>query len=167
MLTYADKFLRTASISGLSKILPRAAEASWVLGDWSLLRRHLSKMPDSIYGNFEVGISRALIALADKEQNTFKEIISILRRDISVSLTPSSTASIQACHDPLLKLHILYELEALSEHGGFAANNRENTTIVLDKRLNTLGAYLSEKEYLLSIRRAVLQLSGFVSYKHL
>lgn len=142
--------------------MPRAAEASWVTGDWSLLRKKLSRASASILEDFEVGISRALIALADNEGYEFYKIISDLRRDVSKSLTPSSTASLQACHSPLLKFHILYELEASSGLYEPIKRTRGEITAVLDKRLEVLGAYLAEKQYILSIRRAVLQLSRFV-----
>lgn len=139
--------------------MPRAAEASWVTGNWSLLRKELSKAPASVLEDFEVCISRALIALADNKRDDFSNTISIIRQDVTKSLTPSSTASLQACHSPLLKLHILYELEASSGLCDFANRNRSNIMQILDKRLEVLGAYLAEKQYILSIRRAVLQLS--------
>lgn len=139
--------------------MPRAAEASWVTGNWSLLRKELSKAPASVLEDFEVCISRALIALADNKRDDFNNTVSIIRQDVTKSLTPSSTASLQACHSPLLKLHILYELEASSGLYEFANRNRSNIMEILDKRLEVLGAYLAEKQYILSIRRAVLQLS--------
>ena len=142
--------------------MPRAAEASWVTGDWSLLRKELSKASASILEDFEVCISRALIALADNERNEFHNAVKILRRDITKSLTPSSTASLQACHGPLLKLHILYELEASSGLYEPIERSRGEIITILDKRLEVLGAYLAEKQYILSIRRAVLQLSRLV-----
>lgn len=131
-------------------------------GNWSLLRKELLKAPASVLEDFEVCISRALIALADNEQNDFHDTVRILRRDITKSLTPSSTASLQACHSPLLKLHILYELEASSGLCKFAERNRVNIMDILNKRLEVLGAYLAEKQYILSIRRAVMQLSRLV-----
>ena len=142
--------------------MPRAAEASWVTGNWSLLRKGLSEAPASVLEDFEVCISRALIALADNKANDFHDTVSILRQDVTKSLTPSSTASLQACHSPLLKLHILYELEASSGLCGFAEKSKSHILDILNKRLEVLGAYLAEKQYILSIRRAVLQLSQLV-----
>jgi len=76
-----------------------------------------------------------------------------------MSLTPTATASLYAAHEHIVKLHTLYELEAISGLSSFTPCDREDILLNLDRRLDILGAYISDKQYLLGVRRAAMQLS--------
>lgn len=114
--------------------------------------------------DFNVGVGRALLALRRREVSEFQSIIGVLRESLAKSLSPSATTSIQACHDQLVKLHALYEIEAISGMNSTATLDREVILENLDRRLDIIGAYTSDKQYLLGVRRAAMTLSRYVSY---
>lgn len=109
--------------------------------------------------DFNVGVGRALLALRSKQAEQFKQIIESLRAGVAKELSPTSTSSLHACHDDLIKLHVLYEIEAISGISAHPSADRSAILANLDRRLDILGAYTSDKHYLLGIRRAVMQLS--------
>jgi serine/threonine-protein kinase ATR len=83
----------------------------------------------------------------------------MLRESLARSLSPSSTTSLQACHDTLVKLHALYEIEIIS---GLSPQGKGDRTVILEnlnRRLDIIGAYTSDKQYLLGLRRATMSLS--------
>jgi serine/threonine-protein kinase ATR len=159
ILNYVDGFRATDSFN--ANTLPFAAEAAWSTGKWGHLERMLGYPAEqaSHSTNFNVGVGRALLALRGKETEKFKKIIESLRATVAKDLSPTATSSIHACHDSLVKLHVLYEVEAIS--GTTAASPADRSLVVqsLDQRLDVLGAYTSDKQYLLGVRRAVMQLS--------
>lgn len=142
--------------------LPFAAEAAWVTGKWDKLAKLLSHTTDTVARDFNVGIGSAMLALKDNDSVRFTNILHGLRQSTAGSLTPTTTASLQACHDAMLKLHVLAEVEAMSGARFIQENGRPMSMGTLNQRLNVLGAFLSDKQYLLGIRRAVMQLSGYV-----
>ena len=109
--------------------------------------------------DFNLGVGQALLALRRKNKEEFATTIAAIREGIGRGLSPATTASLQACHDYLLKLHVLYEVETISGLGESKLSSRESILPVLDRRLDVLGAYTSDKQYLLGIRRAALQIS--------
>lgn len=165
ILNYVDGFHAANSIS--SNILPFAVEAAWSAGKWEQLDKLLrfSSTTDSAsFLDFNVGIGCALLALHRKDGKEFKRLIASLRETLAKGLSPSTTASIQACHDYLVKLHALYEIEAISGVSSEKEQIEDREIILenLDRRLDILGAYTSDKQYLLGIRRATMSLSRCV-----
>ncbi|KAF1837293.1 protein kinase rad3 [Decorospora gaudefroyi] len=160
ILNYVDGFHATNSIS--NSTLPFAAEAAWSAGKWDQLERLLATTPGShtdAFMDFNVGVGRALLALRRKNGHQLQEIIAKLRQLVAKSLSPLTTTSIQAAHDHLVKLHALYEIEAVSGMGTAALPDREVVLQNLDRRLDIIGAYTSDKQYLLGVRRAAMTLS--------
>ncbi len=143
---------------GTTKLLPFVAEAAWATGKWGVLERYVGKSSDSLVGDFNVNIGRALLALYKKDFATFTTVINGVREHIARGLSRATTASLQACHDELLKLHVLSEIESIS---GVSAPeiSRDAVLETLDHRLPVLGTFLQDKQYLLSLRRATMQLS--------
>jgi serine/threonine-protein kinase ATR len=83
-------------------------------------------------------------------------LIAELRISNAGSLNPTSVSSLQSCHEVLLRLHVLDDVESI------ATVHRENGPLVvtdLDRRIEVLGADVSNKQYLLSLRRAAMALS--------
>jgi serine/threonine-protein kinase ATR len=61
----------------------------------------------------------------------------------------------------MLKFHVLTELEMIA--GTDSPDiGREKVLESLNRRLEVVGAYLNDKQYLLGIRRAAMQLSRSV-----
>ena len=141
--------------------LPFAAEAAWSAGKWTQLERILGASADKINGvttDFNVSVGKALLALYRTNEAEFKAITAALRGTLSKGLSPSNTNSVQACHDTMVKLHALYEIEAVS---GVMTPAAEREVILenLDRRLDVIGAYTSDKQYLLGVRRATMLVS--------
>jgi len=109
--------------------------------------------------DFNVGIGRALLALRHNSRPDFQGIIEELRELLAKSMSPSSTTSVQASHDHLVKLHALYEVETISGMSSGIVTDRETVLENLDRRLDIIGAYTSDKQYLLGLRRAAMTLS--------
>jgi serine/threonine-protein kinase ATR len=104
-----------------------------------------------------------MLALRSGNGNDFEQIIEALREGVAKSLSPTSTTSLHACHDHLVRLHVLYEIEAISGMTLQTSPNRVAILANLDQRLDILGAYISDKQYLLGVRRAAMQLSRYAS----
>lgn len=142
--------------------LPFAAEAAWSAGKWTQLERILGPSTDKVVAtaiDFNVGVGKALLALYQTNEAEFRNITAALRGTLSQGLSPSNTHSLQACHDTMVKLHALYEIETIS--GVMTPTTPERETILanLDHRLDIIGAYTSDKQYLLGIRRATMLVS--------
>jgi serine/threonine-protein kinase ATR len=155
-----DGFHATNSLS--NSTLPFAAEAAWSAGKWEQLERLLgasSGADNNGFLDFNVGVGRALLALRRKDDAEFQGVIAKLRELLAKSLSPSTTTSIQASHDHLVRLHALYEIEAVSGMSSVAVPDREIILENLNRRLDIIGAYTSDKQYLLGVRRAAMTLS--------
>lgn len=150
----------------ISRLLPFATEASWATGRWDVLEKYASMAPKESGEDFNIRIGQALLALhkGKGETTQFKPIISSIRENIACSLSEPMTASLAACHDTMLKLHVLTELEMIAGTNGLGTvdhTNVDRTKIIesLDRRIEVIGAYLNDKQYLLGIRRAAMNLS--------
>ncbi|KAI9851275.1 MAG: serine/threonine-protein kinase M1 [Thelocarpon superellum] len=144
-----------------AKLLPFAVEASWVTGKWKSLEKYLSMCPDPVNADFNLGVAQALVGLCHEEHERFTMTIAQLRRNIAKGLSRAATASLQTCHDDLLKLHVLTDMELIGDPGG-DYDDRTVLTRLLDRRLDVLGAFPAEKQFLLGLRRAAMGLSTYV-----
>lgn len=161
--SYQDTLLTQAANFSLSEasILtsrPFAVEAAWVTGKWDKLESQLEGVSTE-GGIFNVGIGLALLSLRRKDYDGFSQVVDRLQRDAARRLSSSSTSSLQSCHDVLLRLHVLYEIETLSGAVATKTLDRQATTAMLDRRLGILGAFSSDKQYILGVRRAAMALS--------
>lgn len=146
------------SQSGLGKLLPFVMEASWATGKWTVLERYVDKSADSLSGDFNVDIGHVLLALHEKDYERFTALVKRLRETIAKGLSRTTTASLQACRTELLELHVLSEIELISGVAS-AKTDRDVALKTLDLRLPVLGAFAQDKQYLLGLRRATMQLS--------
>lgn len=160
LLNQIDGFNTTLATSSLA--LPFACEASWVTGKWKKLEEYVARASEMLKGNFSVEVGRALLALAREEKGAFTQILDDMRRRTARSLSTTNTASLQACHDVLLKLHALTEVGTIGGIAGQGAFDKSVFAASLDRRLDLLGACSSDKQYLLGLRRAAMQLSKCV-----
>lgn len=139
--------------------LPFAAESSWVTGNWIKLRKYINSYSGSTVGNFNIGIGSVLLALLDGHDDVFLEKLEALRRNLAKSLSTTNTITLQACHDVMLRLHVLTEVELISGVGFAKEIDRSTLITILGQRLSVLGAFLPDKQYLLGLRRAAMQLT--------
>lgn len=156
LLNQIDNF--QPSHASLTISLPFAVEASWVTAKWAKLQHYLDSVPGNFGADFNTGIGRALLALSDRDYDRFTTTLDQLRRLNASSLSATNTMSLQICHGAMLRFHAISEVEAIS---GVLPDELEKSTLLssLDKRLDVLGAFISDKQYLLGIRRATMQLS--------
>ncbi|KAJ6084451.1 hypothetical protein N7486_011251 [Penicillium sp. IBT 16267x] len=152
-----------------SRFLPFAVEASWITGRWSKLKGYLELCAEKGTGDFNVGIGSALCTLQGRHENNdallaekseaFTKTINQLRLNVARSLTANSVTSLQSCHDDMLRLHALADVEAIAN-----ARTRNpsypDLSAALKRRLDVVGGYIAEKQYLLGIRRAAMELAG-------
>ena len=157
LLNQIEGFQQSKATSIIS--LPFAAEASWVTGKWTKLKKYINMHSGSVSGDFNIGIGSALLALFDGQDNQFLETLDALRRSIAKSLSTTNTISLQACHDAMLRLHVLTEVELISGVGPAKDVDLPTLMTALSQRLEVLGAFSSDKQYLLGLRRATMQLS--------
>ncbi|KAL8849305.1 MAG: hypothetical protein Q9221_005715 [Calogaya cf. arnoldii] len=157
LLNQIDGFESASARSPIT--LPFACEASWVTGKWNKLEEYVGQASEKMAGNFNIGIGRALLALARNEREAFVQIVDDIRRRTARSLSATNTASLQACHDVLLKLHALTEIEAISGARKHGSVDKSALTVSLEQRLDLLGAFNSDKQFLLGLRQAVMQAS--------
>lgn len=150
--------LHNEEITAINKIVPYAVEASWATARWETLGKYLNMYKGDVTENFNVAVGSALLWLmSDKE--AFKTRIRDLRGAIAASMTYSTTMSLQTCHDLLLQCHVLSDLEIIAGPKGHPSDHQE-TLKALERRLEVLGSYVNDKQYLLSIRRAAMELMG-------
>lgn len=124
-----------------------------------MLEKYTKMVPGGGATDFNIGIGRALLALQKRDTVSFNSSIHSIREQIGRSLSSATTSSLSACHENILRLHVLTELEMISgtdkesvvEHGVLLES--------LNRRLEVVGSYLNDKQYLLGIRRAAMQLS--------
>ncbi|CAG8239237.1 unnamed protein product [Penicillium salamii] len=141
-----------------SRFLPFAVESSWIMSRWDKLEGYLDLCAKQGTEEFNVGIGSALDALRRKQIGAFTDKINELRLSVARSLTTNSAASLQSCHDDMLRLHALSEVESIAK--AESASSHPSLLSTLDRRLDVLGGYLTDKQYLLGLRRATMELSG-------
>ena len=128
-------------------------------GKWDKLRQYLTPAIGEPGGDFNVRIGVALLALSQGEPDKFSDTLNGLRQITAKSLSATNTTSLQACHEAMLRFHAIMEIESIS--GVHAADGDDKASLLssLDKRLDILGAFVSDKQFLLGLRRATMQLS--------
>lgn len=146
--------------SAASRLLPFAVEASWITSRWDKLQGYLKLSAEKGTGEFNVGIGSALNALRENGTTAFVEIVNELRLSVAKSLTANSVASLQSCHDDMLRLHALADVEAIVHAGPDDSHPpKEFLLRTMNRRLDVLGGYLADKQYLLGLRRAAMELT--------
>jgi serine/threonine-protein kinase ATR len=148
--------------AAISRLLPFAAEASWASGRWATLEKYLTILPQDIGGNFNVNVGHAMLSLHKGNYEAFTSTVQKLRENIARMLSYDTTNSIHTCHDTMLKFHVLTELEMVASEFEGQMTSKKQLMESLDRRLEVIGAYLNDKQYLLGIRRAAMQLRSYV-----
>jgi serine/threonine-protein kinase ATR len=141
--------------------LPFAAEASWLIGRWDSLKDLINSPAASRSEDFNVGLGKAILAIEQSDKDGLSAVLKQLRRSISKTFTSSSTSSLSAAHGHLLKLHVLYEIDALSGLTSHGLDVDELQTS-LSGRLDALASFTEDKQFILGIRRAIMSLSKYV-----
>ena len=88
----------------------------------------------------------------------FSNVLDQLGRNTVRGLSATNTTSLQGCHDSLLKFHALTEIEMIGGAVKMDNNKRLSLLSLMDQRLDVLGPFVADKQYLLGLRRAAMQL---------
>lgn len=149
-----------------SRFLPFAVEASWITGRWDKLQGYLGLCETQKSSDFNVVIGSALHTLRQRKESAgnafaakstaFTDIINGLRLSIVKSLNANSVTSLQSCHDDMLRLHALADVESIANVG---AGSSSADSATLRRRLDVVGGYIADKQYLLGLRRATMELA--------
>lgn len=151
--------MRTDSSSD-NKIMPFAVEAAWVTGRWESLAKFTNRFHGNTTQDFNISIATLFESLHKQQgPESFAKKLQDTREKISSSMNTSATASLQAAHGLLLKCHVLTDLEIIVGANTETEDDRRATMGLLDGRLEVIGAYFNDKQYLLGIRRAAMELS--------
>ncbi|AEO65689.1 uncharacterized protein THITE_119498 [Thermothielavioides terrestris NRRL 8126] len=152
-------YVEGMTVNTVNRIAPFAVEASWATGRWQTLEKYLRLYnAGDVSEVFNLGVGQALLCLKDGNVEKFKEHIQMLRDKVAGSMTYSATSSLRACHDAMLKCHVLSDLEMIANENLKGDGDQQGVLAALDRRLEVLGAYVSDKQYLLGIRRAAMEL---------
>ncbi|KAI3397802.1 hypothetical protein diail_10335 [Diaporthe ilicicola] len=143
----------------INKIAPFAVEAAWATGRWETLKKYLGSYKAGNYlEEFNLGVGSALLALKDGPIESFVKQLQELKEKTASSMSMSATASLQAAHDAMLRCHVLADLEIVAGDHKKEVSDQQGVMSSLDRRLEVLGAYVSDKQYVLGIRRAAMEL---------
>ncbi|RDA91201.1 hypothetical protein CP533_4836 [Ophiocordyceps camponoti-saundersi (nom. inval.)] len=142
-----------------NKIMPFAVEAAWVTSRWKSLAKFTSRFHGDVVQDFDMSIATLFDALHKKcSPELFSETVGSVREKIASGMTASATMSLQAAHELLLRCHVLTDLEIIVGSKPRDEEERRKTMALLDGRLEVIGAYSNDKQYLLGIRRAAMEL---------
>lgn len=143
----------------INKIAPFAVEAAWATGRWETLKKYLgSYKAGNHLDEFNLGVGSALLALKDGQTESFVNQLQELKEKTASSMSMSATASLQAAHDAMLRCHVLADLEIIAGDHKKEGVDQQGVITSLDRRLEVLGAFVSDKQYVLGIRRAAMEL---------
>ncbi|GJC97112.1 pephosphatidylinositol 3 [Colletotrichum higginsianum] len=144
-----------------NKIVPYAVEAAWATRRWDSLSKYTSRFHGSPLEDFNVSVAKLFNTLQQRgaSSDTFPQLLQSMRAKIASAMTHSATSSLQACHDLRLRCHVLTDLEIIAGAPPSEGEAHQEVLTMLNRRLEVLGAYVSDKQYLLGIRRAAMELS--------
>ncbi|RDA89254.1 hypothetical protein CP532_0533 [Ophiocordyceps camponoti-leonardi (nom. inval.)] len=142
-----------------NRIMPFAVEAAWVTSRWESLAKFTSRFQGDAVQDFDISIATLFDALHKNcSPQLFSEIVGSVREKVASGMTASATMSLQAAHELLLRCHVLTDLEIIVSSKPGDEEERRKTMALLDGRLEVIGAYFADKQYLLGIRRAAMEL---------
>ena len=160
LLRYADSFLAIGPSIGQSKsslagLLPSAIEACCMTNDSASLTRHLQATPETMADDYNVSIGHIIDANNLSDPDALMKRVKSIRKTITTSMTAANGSSLNGCHTELRRLHILSEIEMLKDGWHETPESMTVTFENFEKRLNAVGSYISDKQSILGIRRAM------------
>ncbi|KAI1475228.1 hypothetical protein F4774DRAFT_301721 [Daldinia eschscholtzii] len=160
LLNYVEGIEKHTAITTINRIVPYAVEASWATGRWQTMEKFIRKYQGDLTENFNVSIAQALLCLKRGSTKDFADQMKVLRDRVNASMNYSVTSSLRACHEPMLKCHVLTDLELIAGINNDSNQHPQEVLKTLGRRLEVLGSYVNDKQYVLSIRRAAMKLMG-------
>ncbi|KAI0520945.1 phosphatidylinositol 3 [Xylaria bambusicola] len=159
LLNYVEGIEKHTAVATINRIVPYAVEAAWTTGRWLTMQKFLSKYQGDPSEDFNVSIAQTLLYLRQGLTKEFFQTMKTIRGRVGSSMTSSTTASLHACHEPILRAHVLTDLELIAGVNNDGDQHPQDILKSLGRRLEVLGSYVNDKQYVLSIRRAAMELS--------
>ncbi|KAL2758545.1 hypothetical protein ACRALDRAFT_2099058 [Sodiomyces alcalophilus JCM 7366] len=146
-----------------NKIVPFAVEAAWATGRWESLSKYASRFQGNPLDDFNVGIAELFNAMRHGQHGGvgFKQTMQSLREKIASAMTYSATSSLQSSHELMLRCHVLTDMEIIADTVEAEGPAHQKVLDLLNRRLEVLGPYVNDKQYLLGVRRATMELCRF------
>ncbi|KAI8948096.1 phosphatidylinositol 3 [Xylaria longipes] len=157
LLNYVEGIEKHTAVATINRIVPYAVEAAWATGRWKTMEKFLTNYQGDPSEDFNASIAQALLYLQRGWTKEFFQTMKTMRERVGSSLTSSTTASLQACHEPILRAHILTDLELIAGTNNDGDQHPQDILKSLSRRLEVLGSYVNDKQYVLSIRRAAME----------
>ncbi|KAF2971363.1 hypothetical protein GQX73_g2258 [Xylaria multiplex] len=158
LLNYVEGIEKHTAVATINRIVPYAVEAAWATGRWQTMQKFFSKYQGDPSEDFNVSIAQSLLYLKRGWTKEFFQTMKTMRERVGSSMTSSATASLQACHEPILRAHVLTDLELIAGMNTDGDQHPQDILKSLGRRLEVLGSYVNDKQYILSIRRAAMEL---------
>lgn len=158
LLNYVEGIEMHTAAAAVNRIIPYAVEAAWTTGRWQTMQKFLEKYQGDRTEDFNVSVAQALLYLKRGSSIDFFEAMKTMRDRVGSSMTFSSTSSLQACHEPILRAHVLTDLELIAGMSNDGDQHPQDIIKSLGRRLEVLGSYVNDKQYVLSVRRAAMEL---------
>ncbi|KAI1351099.1 phosphatidylinositol 3 [Xylaria sp. FL0043] len=159
LLNYVEGIEKHTAVATINRVVPFAVEAAWATGRWQTMQKFFSKYQGDPLEDFNVSIAQALLYLQRGWTKEFVQAMKAMRERVGACMTSSTTASLQACHEPILRAHVLTDLELIAGVNNDGDQHPQDILKSLGRRLEVLGSYVNDKQYVLSIRRAAMELS--------
>ncbi|KAH6604197.1 hypothetical protein Trco_007643 [Trichoderma cornu-damae] len=151
--------MRADSLSNDNRIMPFAIEAAWVTGRWESLDKFINRFQGNVVQDFNMSLGVLFESLyRNAATETFAETARMMKENIALSMTSSTTASLQAAHEVMLKCHVLTDLEIIIGTKTESDEERMKSISLLEGRCEVIGAYFNDRQYVLGIQRAAMQL---------
>ncbi|KAI0475823.1 phosphatidyl inositol 3-kinase-like protein [Xylariaceae sp. FL0804] len=158
LLNYVEGIEKHTASATINRIVPYAVEAAWATGRWQTMQSFVGKYRGDHTEDFNVSIAQSLLHLQKGWTRQFLQELKTIRDRVGSSMTFSATSSLQACHVPMLRSHVLTDLELVAGLNNDGSRHPQETLKSLDRRLEVIGSYVTDKQYVLGIRRAAMQL---------
>ena len=159
LLRYADSFIAARRLAEdqqqtRDRLLPLMVEAEWMTGDLATLKSRVQSAGSIPTTDFNVGVADLLVSLKQLDAEVRTQAFTTLRTQVTQAMSMASTSSVHGSHRDLMRLHLLYEIEALSGH---QSDDRTIISKTLERRLSVQGSYVLDKQSTLGIRRMAMQ----------
>ncbi|TGJ81418.1 hypothetical protein E0Z10_g7330 [Xylaria hypoxylon] len=158
LLNYVEGIEKHTASATINRVVPYAVEAAWATGRWQTMQKFFGKYQGDPSEDFNVSIAQALLYLHRGWTKEFFQTMKTMRERVGSSMTSSATASLQACHEPILRAHVLTDLELIAGMNNDGDQHPQDILKSLGRRLEVLGSYVNDKQYVLGIRRAAMEL---------
>ncbi|KAM0333504.1 hypothetical protein ACHAQA_002167 [Verticillium albo-atrum] len=148
-------------VTSENRIVPFAVEAAWATNRWDTLSKYATRFHGNSLEDFNVSIAELFNTMREGKSTgpAFTDMVEQMRTKIASGMTHTATSSLQASHELMLRCHILTDIEIIAQTREAEGPAHQEALGLLNRRLEVLGAYVNDKQYLLGIRRAAMQLS--------